>query len=547
MSSDFFIAQEDTDSYDKTCDIRKKANRTNTDVIEAFSGLKCPGTKLHEWDFDKSEYIRKFKKAKQCVQRRITKMREFPARTAANKTSRKKHIYPIQVAYAYGKDCLKKFATKSEQEAFKTSVDDLIKKVSKTQKNIKGYFGKSIETSIKARPKNNSIRTILDETYYDKDKQNIIERTRLFGYNALNNDDKERYQTIMNEGLPPNMEYENETNTETVINENLAILKPSKTLKRNFRKRQTAKRKPKSVTAPKNIGNVNKALAEKRFEITTASKLDEIEAKKQELIKLYIEKSYIEQKMNLLKGIYTESTGKANKINTEVFNTVVKLSGKKPSLKAVKKLGIDIPKYEAVDIRSKLYQDISDTHHHLRVRLADIIEKIKTIVLNTKNTNILIPLQEFYLHNRIDLIQAELNKEIALLPPKRLEEFTEQRAYLYSLKKLVKDTDVELSIIELQLDENIKEQKKLQERLNNTSSEKKLKTAEMRKMFEDKLKGVKDNQLILEKTMLEKYIEKTNRLRDMVNEINTKYMNPLILKDKLHSDKLQNMVLSFIR
>ena len=69
----------------------------------------------------------------------------------------------------------------------------------------------------------------------------------------------------------------------------------------------------------------------------------------------------------------------------------------------------------------------------------------------------------------------------------------------------------------------------------------------MRKMFEEKLKGVKDNQHILEKMMLEKYIEKTNRLRDMVNEINTKYMNPLILKDKLHSDKLESIVLSFIR
>jgi hypothetical protein len=365
MSSDFFIAQEDTDSYDKTCDIRKKANRTNTNVIEAFSGLKCPGTKLHEWDFDKSDYISKFKKAKQCVQRRITKMREFPARTAANKTSRKKHIYPIQVAYAYGKDCLKKFATKSEQDAFKLSVDQLINKVSKTQKNIKGYFGKSIEDSIKTRPKNNSIRSILEESYYDKDKQDIIERARLIGYNALNNDAKERYQTIMNEGLPPNMNYknENETNTETVINENLAILKPSKTLKRNFRKRHTAKRKPKSITAPKNIGNVNKALAEKRFEITTAAKREEIEAKKQELIKLYIEKSYIDQKMNMLKEVFNESTGKRNKINIEVYNAAMKMAGTKPSRKASKKAGIslsDLPKYEAADIRGKLYQDISD-------------------------------------------------------------------------------------------------------------------------------------------------------------------------------------------
>jgi hypothetical protein len=47
--------------------------------------------------------------------------------------------------------------------------------------------------------------------------------------------------------------------------------------------------------------------------------------------------------------------------------------------------------------------------------------------------------------------------------------------------------------------------------------------------------------------MLEKYIEKTDKLKDIVSEIAKKYNNPLILKDKLHSDKLQSMVFSFMR
>ncbi len=108
--ADFYTAVENDQKYTDVCDIRKKSNRTNSNVFEAFSvGLECPGKELHEWESSSKQYRDKFKRAKQCVQRRLTTMKRFPARSTANKTSRKKHIYPIQVAYAYGKDCLNTF------------------------------------------------------------------------------------------------------------------------------------------------------------------------------------------------------------------------------------------------------------------------------------------------------------------------------------------------------------------------------------------------------------------------------------------------------
>ena len=77
-TADFYIAEEDPSKYDEVCDIRKKKNRTNTNVLDAFSGLECPGRELHEWESHTKLYKDKFKKAKQCVQRRITTMKKFP-------------------------------------------------------------------------------------------------------------------------------------------------------------------------------------------------------------------------------------------------------------------------------------------------------------------------------------------------------------------------------------------------------------------------------------------------------------------------------------
>jgi len=543
MSSDFFITKEDSEAYDTVCDIRKKKDRINTNVINAFSGLKCPGTELHEWESDKSDYIRKFKKAKQCVQRRLTKMKDFSAITKTNKTSRRKHIYPIKVAYSYGKDCLKKFATHAEQNLFKNSTDELINKISKKHSNIKGYFSDSIEKSIKQRGSTNNIRSILEETYYNKDKQNIIDKQRILGYNALNNDDKEKFYSIYNEGFSRNKRYgyNNEEEPEIIenINTNFEILKPSKTLKKNFRKRQNTKRKPKSIGISNiNISKLNEIISSDKLKITNEHILEQIKSNKEELYKLNIERIYIDKKLFMLEDIFYTASKKTNKFNINIYEALSKISGPKISVKSIKKLGLgekDLYKYKAVETRKKIYEDISITHKHLKNKLNDIIIKIKKIILLPSNNPISRTIQEFYVYDLLKYTLKKTNEEISSLSDTKLNELKIQATYLTSLPKIVENISNDLTAIEEQLNINLQELENTQLRLNNVS-DKKLKTPEIRKLFENKVKKLKEDNTILEKSILDKYIDKTNKLRNVLQEINNNYVNIIILENTILKD-----------
>jgi hypothetical protein len=141
-------------------------------------------------------------------------MKRFPARSETNKTSRKKHVYPIQVAYSYGKDCLKKFATKEQQNTYESSTNDLIKEISKTQANIPAYFGNSIEQSIRNRGKNNNIKSILNQEYYNGEVTDLINRIRSTGYNTASKDNQELFYTIINKAFSRNAKYNEELESE---------------------------------------------------------------------------------------------------------------------------------------------------------------------------------------------------------------------------------------------------------------------------------------------------------------------------------------------
>jgi hypothetical protein len=541
MSSDFFIAKENSERYDTVCDIRKKKDRKNSNVLTAFSGLECPDQQLHEWESHKPLYIKKFKKAKQCMQRRITKMKEFSGSNPKNRTERRKHIYPIQVAYAYGKDCLKKIASKDNQTLFQTSVDELIDKVSERQPDIKRTFGESIEDSIKSRSISDPVRKILEKTYYNTNQQDTINKERMIGYNALNEEDKEKFYSIYNEGFSKNARYANlkneeeekEEEEEAAVNENLAVLKPSKTIKRNFRRRRATKKKPKSIAPPLNLNKLNEILASNKFKITNANILSSIKLKIKELAKLYVEKVYIDEKMFMLEDIFFGSSEKPNQINVNVYGALSKTSGLRPSAKSVKKAGITaniVPKVKAADIRQKLYKDMSDTHQHLKSRLEETVKKINNLLLKSEPETAK-ALQDFYFYDIASYIKNEVNEEISKIPSDRLIELLKEKNYLYSLTTTVKDINQELLSVELALNKNLQDQAKIETKLKNTSDKKLL--ANTRILFEDKLKTLKENQKLLEKDILDKYIEKTDKLRVLVQEISKTYENPLILKDKV--------------
>jgi hypothetical protein len=555
MSSDFFIAKENSEKYDTVCDIRKKSNRVNSNVLEAFSGLECPGEELHEWESYKPLYISKFKKGKQCLQRRLTKMKEFSGHSEANKTSRKKHVYPVQVAYAYGQDCLKKFASRKEQDTYKQSVDELINKISETRKNVKGYFGESIEDSIKSRSNSDPLKKILTKQYYDEEQLGIINRERNLGYNALNEDDKDKFFSIYNEGFSKNATYNKSNNIINELNnkngngnengngngnENIIILRPSKTLKKNFKHRRSTKRKQKTdnITPNINLTNLNAILKSNNFKITNQDIIKHLKTQIMKLFDLYKEKVYNDGKIYLLEDILT-TFNKIDKITQNVYNNAKKASSLlSVSKKSAKKAGIAInfsQKYLAVTKRKKLSDDINKTYKHLEDKADEISDKIVEIMHDNDTYSKV--LRTFFWEQLPQYAVEVTDAEIKALNGDKIEELAQQQYRLNSLKKIIKDINSDIETTELKLKKNLEDQKKAKQALNEKDEKRKIKNESLRILFETKLVTLKEQEHILDKSILEKYNEKTEKIRDLLQEISKNYTNPLIFKQNLEETK----------
>lgn len=541
MSSDFFIAKENSEKYDTVCDIRKKSNRVNSNVLEAFSGLECPGNELHEWESYKPLYISKFKKGKQCLQRRLTKMKEFSGHSEANKTSRKKHIYPIQVAYAYGQDCLKKFASKKEQDTYKQSVDELINKISETRKNVKGYFGESIEDSIKSRSNSDPLKKILNRQYYDEEQLNIINKERTLGYNALNEEDKDKFFSIHNEGFSKDATTNNiinnkSNNTTENTRNNINFLRPSKTLKKNFKRRRSTKKKTKIVNTPHNVNmtNLNAILKSNNFKITNSDVIAHLKAQIMKMYNLYKEKIYNDGKMYLLEGILS-TFNKIDKITQNVYENSIKTMSLLPlSKKSLKKSAISpaiSQKYLAVTKRKKLSDDVNKIYKHLENKADEISDKIVDIMHDDKYSEVL---RTFFWNHLPQYAIEVTDAEIKELSREKIEELAEQQTKLNSLKEIIKAINSDIESKELEFKKVLELQKKTKQALNEKN---KIKNESVRRLFESKLTALKEQENKLEKIILDKYNEKTEKVRDLLHEVSKNYTNPLIFKQNLDEIK----------
>lgn len=537
MSSHPYIAFEDREKYKDVCDIRKKADRTNTDVLKAFSGLECPGTELHEWESHRPLYLQKFKKAKQCVQRRITKMKDFSARSNTNKATRKKHIYPIQVAYAYSKDCLKKIGSKKNQDLYEKSVDELIKKMSNTHPDIQSYFGDSIEKSIRGR--NDTIKTILDKSYYSKEQREIINKMRNLGYNALSQDDKDNFISLLNEGFTrgttPSMEEVKEKNEEEEEENNENIRPASKTLKRNIRKRRTAKKSVKSIpSAPLiNIKNLDALLQTNKFKITDEHKRAELIRQIEEITKLFKEKDFLVEKFLTIKDIYYSTFEKMNQLDKNMASVLFKLSGAPLSLKSAKRAGVNvsiIPKYDALIERQKLGDNLVTTYDHLQKRIYEINNDIYNRI-EKANDDIYEPLKQFYDKDLPKYVLETVNYEIASMPEKQKEKLLKEKDAFYNLVESIYVINDELAAADIALQNNIIKQEQLQKMIDSP----KMKDAppSLLEATKERLSNTKLEGKELAKTALHKYTEKTTKIRDIIKEANRTYVNPFILQTSM--------------
>ncbi len=128
-----YEVQENNAPYVDVCKVGTSAkNRSEMDVLKAFSGLQCRGDSLDEWDSRKKFFKEKFTKGRQCLQRRITTMKYYGTNTENLRKTRRRHLFPIQVAYTYGRDCLRKFGTRADVGTFTRSVGDLFETVGKS-------------------------------------------------------------------------------------------------------------------------------------------------------------------------------------------------------------------------------------------------------------------------------------------------------------------------------------------------------------------------------------------------------------------------------
>ena len=566
-SNDFYTAIEDDGKYADVCDYTRKKNRGNkvnkadVDVLDAFSGLQCSGETIHDWKRHSKEYKDNFKRAKLCLQRRITTMKHYPARSAANKTSRRKHIYPIQVAYAYGQDCLKKIASREQQTRFKDSVDALIRKIVVEQPNVAEYFDGSIDNSIRERK--DTVRNILNKQYYNDEQMNIINRERLIGYNKLNNNERDKFLSIFNTGLN---NASNEVNNGERVAKNISGFKVLENgedgegegegegeeedngLKHSYytkihrdlktRRNATTKKKSKTIenTTSKltNISDLNSLLQSGRFEITNVDRRKEVLKRIKELSKLYSDYLLIRSRLFFVEKMYNETFAKFDKLNTEVLSKMSEVSGSQYTKKVLKKSGIDTKyadKLVKFNKRSKLGEKFERLRAQMRDKMSEtgreISSKLKTGDKRTNNA-----LGDFFDELIPQYVLHQLSKDLDVMTKSDKDRYLADKLEMYGLETKIKQINTELLLNEENIDENLIKQQNIIKMLESPAIKAR---ANVYSGFKKRLDDLKSEEISLEKTYLIKYDEKTNAIDNILVELGKKYHNPLVLQDFLNS------------
>ncbi len=243
----FFEVNENDASYKDVC--TRGSSNTNTNLKEAFAGLQCTGESLDDWEAESKQYIQRFKKAKQCMQRRITTMKKYNASTPASVEARKKHKQPILLAYAYGKNCARKLGTRKNVKRFEESTDRLLETVASVQPNVRNLFPDGINTSAKTRA---DLQMLLNKPYYTDEQWDAI---NAFRKDPENPDFHQAYNSILDANLEKKgiRRAENVGNVGNVAdNENTKEKETFKPSRRRFTRRRPVVTK----SAPLNLSNI---------------------------------------------------------------------------------------------------------------------------------------------------------------------------------------------------------------------------------------------------------------------------------------------------
>jgi hypothetical protein len=162
--------------YENVC-----PDSTGSGLAIDYDNLRCKGERVPDWKRQKNAFKSKFNNARDCVQGRLMRMASYDSKTASNVAQRSSHIPPIQYAYTYAKDCLKKISDDpSDLTKFKDSAGGLLIHVATIKPDIvnsQAFGGTDIEASI-MRSNNNHLKQVLNKQYYSHDEWNTIYKGR---------------------------------------------------------------------------------------------------------------------------------------------------------------------------------------------------------------------------------------------------------------------------------------------------------------------------------------------------------------------------------
>lgn len=163
------------------------------------SQLYCDGDDITSWRNNKNKFRSKYYQAKECALQRIERMKSYAATTPQEIRERRSHVFPIQTAYTFAKDCLRKIADSPvEMPYFSNEINNEINQAASQRPNIispQVFGNRGIEQSIK----HPDLQQILNKTYYTPDAWNVIFKGRnaiSYGRN-LSNLSNNNYNRIM--------------------------------------------------------------------------------------------------------------------------------------------------------------------------------------------------------------------------------------------------------------------------------------------------------------------------------------------------------------